>query len=116
MLADSHHTRCAALLESAEDPLLIPTTVIVMVCWLVQERADIEAAFLEAVATGKFEHVPLTTADISRPAELVRTYADLPLGFVDASISAIAERLKLTDVATLDRCHFTVVRPGHAKP
>jgi hypothetical protein len=43
----------------------------------------------------------------------VRTYASLPLGAVDASVIAIAERLKLTDVATLDRRHFTVVRPQH---
>jgi uncharacterized protein len=113
--SDNHHARCAALLESAEGTLLIPTTVIVEVCWLVEERPDIEAAFLEAVATGEFEHVPLTTADISRTAELVRTYADLPLGAVDASVIAIAERLELADVATLDRRHFTVVRPGHAK-
>jgi uncharacterized protein len=113
--SDNHHARCAALLESAEGTLLIPTTVIVEVCWLVEERPDIEAAFLEAVATGEFEHVPLTTADISRTAELVRTYADLPLGAVDASVIAIAERLELTDVATLDRRHFTVVRPRHAK-
>ena len=31
----------------------------------------------------------------------------------DASVIALAERLKLTDVATLDRRHFTVVRPAH---
>ena len=113
--SDNHHDRCAALLESAEGPLLIPTTVIVEVCWLVEERPDIEAAFLEAIAAGEFEHVPVTAADIARMAELVRAYADLPLGAVDASVIAIAERLKLTDVATLDRRHFTVVRPEHAK-
>ncbi len=45
-------------------------------------------------------------------AELVRTYADLPLGAVDASVLAVAERLRLTDVATLDRRHLTIVRPG----
>jgi predicted nucleic acid-binding protein len=58
---------------------------------------------------------PVTTADIVRTAEIVRTYADLPLGAVDASVIAVAERLKLTDVATLDRRHVTVVRPKHAK-
>jgi hypothetical protein len=46
-------------------------------------------------------------------AELVRTYADLPLGAVDAPVLAVAERLRLTDVATLDRRHFTIVRPSH---
>ncbi len=111
--SDKHHARCAALLESLDGPLLIPTTVIVEVCWLVEERPDIEAAFLESVAAGEFEHVTLTAADLARMAELVRTYASLPLGAVDASVIALAERLKLTDVATLDWRHFTVVRPKH---
>jgi predicted nucleic acid-binding protein len=48
-------------------------------------------------------------------AELVTTYGDLPLGTTDASVVAIAERLKLTEVATLDHRHFTVVRPTHVK-
>src|SRR5258708_11819570 len=113
--SDNHHDRCAALLESAEGPLLIPTTVIVEVCWLVEGRPDIEAAFLKAIAAGELEHIPVTTTDIARMAELVRAYADLPLGAVDASVIAIAARLKLTDVATLDRRHFTVVRPKHTK-
>jgi uncharacterized protein len=111
--SDKHHSRCAALLESAGGALLIPTTVIVEVCWLLEERPDIEAAFLESIAAGEFEHVTLTPADLTRMAELVRTYASLPLGAVDASVVAIAERLKLTDVATLDRRHFAVVRPQH---
>jgi uncharacterized protein len=111
--SDKHHARCAALLESAHAPLLVPTTVIVEVCWLLEERPDIESAFLAAVAAGEFEHVTITAADLARTAELVRIYADLPLGAVDASVIAIAERFKLTDVATLDRRHFTVVRPRH---
>lgn len=111
--SDKHHARCAALLESAKGPLLVPTTVIVEVCWLLEERPEVEAAFLDAVAADEFEHVTITAGDIARMAELVRTYADLPLGAVDASVIAVAERLKLSDVATLDRRHFTVVRPKH---
>lgn len=48
-------------------------------------------------------------------AELVDIYGDLPLGTTDASVVAIAERRKLTEVATLDRRHFTVVRPAHVE-
>jgi uncharacterized protein len=113
--SDNHHARCAALLESAEGPLLVLTTVIVEVCWLLEERPDIEGAFLTSIATGEFEHVTITAADLTRMAELVRAYADLPLGAVDASVIAVAERLKLTDGATLDRQHFTVVRPKHTE-
>lgn len=43
----------------------------------------------------------------------MKTYADLPLGGVDASVVAVAEHLSLRTVATLDRRHFTVVRPCH---
>ncbi|GDY33122.1 hypothetical protein GTS_47550 [Gandjariella thermophila] len=50
---------------------------------------------------------------IWRMAQLVKTYADLPLGAVDASVITVAERLGISRVATLDRRHFTVVRPKH---
>jgi len=53
--------------------------------------------------------------DWLRIAELVGTYRDLPLGTVDASIVAAAERLDLTSVATFDRRHFGVVKPLHAE-
>jgi uncharacterized protein len=46
-------------------------------------------------------------------AELVESYLDLPLGIVDAAVVAIAERLALTEIATLDHRHFSVVRPRH---
>jgi hypothetical protein len=48
-------------------------------------------------------------------AELVSTYHDLPLGAVDASVVALPERLGDYDVATLDRRHFTVIRPASGK-
>jgi uncharacterized protein len=46
-------------------------------------------------------------------AVLVRQYADLKLGGTDAAVIATAERLGITRVATVDRRHFTVVRPNH---
>ena len=45
--------------------------------------------------------------------KLVTEYADLPLGTTDAAVIALAERLGVGEVATLDRRHFTVVRPRH---
>jgi predicted nucleic acid-binding protein len=39
---------------------------------------------------------------------------DKELGAVDASVVAIAERLGVREIATLDRRHFSVVRPRHA--
>ena len=44
-------------------------------------------------------------------AELVERYADLPVGTVDASFAATAERRGQSTIATLDRRHLTVLRP-----
>lgn len=74
---------------------------------------EVEAKFLDALAAGDFEVVDLTSADFTRMAELVRIYDDLPLGTTDASVIALAERLGVDEIATLDQRHFRVVRPGH---
>jgi predicted nucleic acid-binding protein len=46
-------------------------------------------------------------------AELVKQYADFPLGGTDASVIALAERLDAPVVVTLDRRHFMAVAPRH---
>jgi predicted nucleic acid-binding protein len=53
------------------------------------------------------------SVDTERIAELVETYDDLPLGTVDASVIALAERRNLDTVVTLDRRDFGIVRPAH---
>lgn len=63
----------------------------------------------------RFRIEPVTRQDAHRVAELVEQYADLPLGGIDASVVAIAERLGFDTVATLDRRDFSVVRPAHVE-
>ena len=61
-----------------------------------------------------FAPVDLTSADYAQIADLVNTYESIPLGTTDGSVVAIAERLGLADIATLDRRQFTVARPSNA--
>jgi hypothetical protein len=93
----------------------VPPIVVAEVGYMIGNLGDSikEATFLEALGDGELELVDLTPADLSRMAVLVRQYADLPLGTTDASVIAVAERLGVVEIATLDRRHFTVVRPGH---
>jgi predicted nucleic acid-binding protein len=70
-------------------------------------------AFMEDVEAGAWRiHWP-TGHDLRRARNLQETYADLGIGIVDASIVALTERLGETKLATLDRRHFSVVRPAH---
>jgi len=72
-----------------------------------------EQAFLGAVMAGEFSTESLEPSDVVRAAELMREYADPPLGFVDAMVAAIAERLGFREILTTDRRHFGVIRPRH---
>lgn len=75
--------------------------------------ADAEVRFLGDLAAGEFSVEPVAAGDWLRVAELVSRYRDLPLGSVDASVIATAERLDITRIATFDRRHFSIVRPAH---
>lgn len=112
---DAHHTSCLELLQVHPGPLVVPTLVITEVAYLLATRLgwQAEVRFLGDLADGNFAVEQLHAADPVRIAELVGEYRDLPLGTVDASVIAAAERLGATEVATLDRRHFSVVRPRH---
>jgi uncharacterized protein len=112
---DDHHNECLDLLETHPGPLLVPVLVVTEVAYLVSSRlgTDAEIRFLADLAAGNLIPEPVDAGDWLRIAELVHRYGDLPLGTVDASVVAAAERLRISAVATLDRRHFTVVRPNH---
>ncbi len=105
------------MLETHPGPLIVPTLVITEVAYLIASRLgwQAETRFLGDLAAGEMSLEPVDPKDILRIAELVARYHDLPLGTVDASVIAVAERLGVTEVATLDRRHFTVVRPRHVE-
>jgi uncharacterized protein len=108
------HTRCAAVLDDHLD-LAITAPVAVETAWMIESRLgpDAEAVFVASIADNELAVIDLTAVDWARCAELIAVYADLGLGLVDASVIAVAERLGVTTVATLNRRDFTVVRPSH---
>ncbi len=70
-------------------------------------------AFIDQIRDGVLVVESLTDRDYERTAELMRTYADLRVGFVDAAVLAVVERLREPKLATLDHRHFAVMRPRH---
>jgi predicted nucleic acid-binding protein len=92
--------------------LIVPALVITEVAYLIGTRlgADPEVRFLGDLAAGNLIVEPVAASDWLRIAELVAQYRDLPLGTVDASVVAAAERLGADAIATTDRRHFSVVR------
>ncbi len=67
--------------------------------------------FFASVAKGDFTLLPLNSEDIKRTYEIMEQYADAEIGFVDASLVALAEKHSIRRVLTLDKRHFDMLRP-----
>jgi uncharacterized protein len=115
--SDAWHARVVDWWQRKPKGVLVPVTVLPEVSYLLLKRigAAAEHAFIRALADGEFAVEPLEPDDIERAANLMSQYEDLPLGFVDATIVAIAERLNVRGILTTDHKHFGVIQPVHVK-
>jgi predicted nucleic acid-binding protein len=115
--ADADHEVCAQLLARSGEQLLVPAPVVVELDWLAGNRLGPEpfSLFLADLAAGPIAVIDLVRADYVRVRELLARYADLKLGFVDAAIVAVVERLGERKLATLDHRHFSTIRPRHTE-
>lgn len=114
---DAWHQSVLEWWRSNKMSIVVPVTVLPEITYLLQNRIGsvAELAFVRSVADGEFRIEALDDEDFERVPEIMERYDDFPLGFVDASIVAIAERLDAREVLTTDRRHFSVVRPRHAR-
>jgi uncharacterized protein len=110
---DADHRACAEVLRREGLRIAIPMLVVAEVGYLAATRlgAEVEATFIQSLATLDVDAPP--PQEWTRIAELIRQYADFPLGATDAAVVALAERLDTPYVLTLDRRHFLAVRPRH---
>ena len=115
--SDAHHHACRALLERTSEPLIIPAPVLVEVDYWVRKwlGAGALAALLDDILAGAFAIADLLPEDYRRVREVCDRYADANVGFVDAAVLAIAERLNEPKLATIDRRHFSLLRPRHVE-
>jgi predicted nucleic acid-binding protein len=97
--------------------ILLPQLVLVEVAYLIGRDVGISAVvqFLQGLPASRFEIIAATDQDIVRTASLIEQYADSKVDFVDASVMAIAERLKIQIVLTIDQRDFRMVRPNHCE-
>lgn len=111
---DRFHAECAALVRDDPGPLVTTPMVIAETAYLIRRQlgSRAEASIYAAIIDGDLGVEAITGDDWVRIHALVERYADLPLGGTDAGLIAIAERLDVRRVATLDD-HFRVVRPEH---
>lgn len=105
------HLSAVGLVE--EEELLVPVTVLPEFDYMVTKRFGTVYAqrFIKDVLSGYYGYLPLEVGDVERAGELMAQYGDAAVGFVDASVVALAERHRIRRVLTTDRRHFAMFRP-----
>lgn len=111
---DQHHQRCRRVFEQ-EKLIYLPQSVLNEVCYLLTKAGGNQAAasFLHRLPKINMLLTSLQAGDLARTADILVKYADSRVDFVDASIVAIAERLNVTRILTLDQRDFNILRPTH---
>jgi len=112
--SDRNRRRCIAVFQRVRLAYL-PQSVLNEVCYLLTKAGGNRAAasFLRRLPEMKYVLIRLEPEDIERTADLLDQYADSRVDFVDATVAAIAERLHIQTILTLDQRDFGIIRPAH---
>ena len=110
---DGNHKACLALVERFRHDLVVPAPVIPEVDYWIHQRlsTSVGLQFIDNLRTNALSVVDLERSDYSRIYNLMEQYADSRIGFVDAAVLTIVERLNEPKLATLDHRHFRMLRP-----
>jgi uncharacterized protein len=114
---DRRHTECAAIYQQHPE-ILIPESALAEIAFMLTRAGGVHAIthFLQSLPNAKrYKIVHLINQDYDRTAEVLDKYANLRLDFVDAAIVALAERLNITRILTLDQRDFQILRPNHTQ-
>lgn len=111
------HEPCAQLLRDTTEPRVIPAPVLVELDYFLTRTFGPEpmCRLMGDVKSGALEIQSLLAPDYERVSELLVTYSDQRVGFVDAAVLAVVERLREPKLATLDHRHFAAMRPRHVR-
>jgi len=107
------HEAVAAVLSQSSESLVVSPYVIAEVDYLIGTRLGVaaEIAALRELAGGAWDLATIDSIDLARTVPIIERYADHAIGVFDASNVVLADRYRTTTVATLDRRHFSVLRP-----
>lgn len=114
--ADSRHREARSVYLQFPQ-ILLPHIVLVEVAYLIGRDVGIPTviAFLNGIPASRFVLTASTDRDVARTADILEKYADSKVDFVDATIMAMAERLTIATVLTIDQRDFRLFRPSHCR-
>lgn len=111
---DRLHIRCLKAFTQELNPL-VPSVVLPELSYMVIRNAGYTPliTFVRSVLAGKPPLIIVTEQDFSRAMEIMEKYINNRIDFVDCVIAAMAERLNISRILTVDQRDFRMFRPKH---
>jgi uncharacterized protein len=106
---DRYHGCAIDFLNTFKGELITNYSVITEVTHLLDFSVDVQTDFLQWILDGGISIMEIRLEDLHRVIELMRKYSDLPGDFADAALIVLCERLKIKEIASIDK-DFTVYR------
>jgi predicted nucleic acid-binding protein len=108
--SDRHHADVVSLVRLFE--LIVPASILPEVDYMATKYLGerVSRAFFEDINSGAFSYLAMDASDISKATEIMSTYSNVPIGFVDASLASLADRYRIQNILTLDRRHFGIIQ------
>jgi uncharacterized protein len=112
--SDQRHAEVVPIYQQYAQ-ILLPQMVLVEVAYLIGRDAGISTVvkFLQGLPASRFEVLEASAQDLERTAQILEKYADSKVDFVDAIVMAMAERLNIRTILTIDQRDFRLFRPSH---
>jgi len=113
--SDRNHHRVLTVAQMVNEQLVLPVVVLPEICYLIASRLGHLAMrrFVASMVPDVVQIESITPEDLRRVHQILERYMDSQLDFTDAAIVAVAERLTITRIYTLDRRDFSIIRPKH---
>lgn len=107
------HGLIKGIITNEDNEIIIPSPVIPETCYMLNKKfgSEVELKFIDELVRAELLVEVLEFEDVIRIPEIIRKYQDLNIGFVDAAVTAIAERIGTNKILTLDNRHFNAITP-----
>jgi len=106
------HDRVMRVIDNTDESLVVSPYIVAELDYLVLTRhgSSAERSVIAELASGAWELAQMSTNRVQDALQVVKKYADQPVGLADASNLVLAETYRTRRIATLDRRHFSVMR------
>lgn len=107
------HVEVRKIVEAQAEPMVVSPYVVAELDYLLATRIGFEAELrvMAELGSGAYHLAAMEKSDLRRAVTVIDRYRDQEIGVADASLVVLASRHSTKSILTLDRRHFSVLRP-----